>query len=70
MRLLLRAGLAAAAAVTLVAGPAAASGDPLVGDPGGECDGAVDWGCYVSDPTGPYSCTAYVAGVCILKWAP
>jgi len=71
MRVLLRTGLAAVAAVTLFATPAAASsGDPL-GELGGECDGLVDIGCHVNDPSGPYSCTVYVApSICPLKWAP
>lgn len=72
MRLLVRAGLAAVAAVTFVATPAAASSNDPIGEPGGECDGVVDAGCYVSDPgpKGPYSCTGWVAGICILEWAP
>lgn len=71
MRLLLRAGLAAAATVALSATPASATHDPLI-ELGGECNGVVDAGCYVTDPgpKGPYSCTGWVAGICILEWAP
>ena len=73
MRLLI---LAAAAAVAL-ATPASAS-DGVIYEPGGECNGAVDHGCHVNHPDGPYSCTAWfdshglLSGdlECILKWSP
>ena len=62
--------LVAAAAALVLAAAVPASARPLY-EPGGECNGVVDHGCYVTDPVeGPYSCTVWTSGICILKHAP